>query len=141
MIRLRIFILAATVSFLSACNHVPAAAPPDASTQLQQIPSAEPGKFDKIDIRTWKNPYLIVKADSIALLDVSNNEEQKLKPEDLANALARLPQSSWPYGRVVAVTESGVLRTGDDILVRKNRALVAGTLRELKIYVNWIPPA
>src|SRR5271168_1057498 len=142
MIRLRIFMLAATVSFLSACNHAPAAAPPDASTQLRQIPSAEPGKFDKIDVHSWKNPYLIGKTDSIGLLDVSDNEEQHLKPEDVANALAKLPQSAWPYGRVVAVmVNDSMASQADKAQLRKNRALLAGTLKDLQIYVNWIPSA
>jgi hypothetical protein len=93
------------------------------------------------DMRGWQNPYLIIKVNGVALLDAGNHEEHLLQPAELTLALAKLPPSAWPYGRVVAVTENGVRATGDEVPIRKNRALVAGTLQSLRVLINWIPPA
>jgi len=93
------------------------------------------------DMKGWQNPYLIIKVDGVALLDAGNHEEILLKAPELAQALAKLPASAWPYGRVVAVTENGVRAVGDDVPIRKNRAIVAGTLERLNVLIKWIPSA
>jgi len=125
----------------SACNRTPASPPPaSTASPLQSIPAADPATLAKVDIHAWKNPYLIVKPDTLALLDVTDHEEKELKPEELGTALSALPRSAWPYGRVVAVTINETQATEDEkIALRKNRALVAGTLKDMQIYVNWIP--
>jgi hypothetical protein len=93
------------------------------------------------DMKGWQNPYLIIKADGVALLDAGNHEEILLKAPELTQALAKLPPSAWPYGRVVAVTESAVRAAGDEVPIRKNRAIVAGTLEKLNVLIKWIPSA
>jgi hypothetical protein len=110
--------------------------------RIQQIPTADPKKYQEVpgDYRTWRNPYLIIRNDGVGLLDVSNNEQHLIKLEDLTQALAQLPASAWPYGRVVAVQENGVRATGDDVLIRKNRGIVLGTLEGLHILVSLGPP-
>ena len=98
--------------------------------------------FGKVDVHTWKNPYLIVNPRGVVMLDVADHEEKQFKPEELAAALSRLPQSAWPYGRVIAVTMDEKNASEDEkIGLRKNRALISGTLKDLQIYVNWIPSA
>ena len=63
----------------------------------------DPAQYEQIrDMRNWRNPYLIVRADGVALLDTADSAEIILKPDDLLPALAKLPASNWPYGRVVA---------------------------------------
>jgi hypothetical protein len=120
----------------------PAALEARAVAHIQAIPPASPEKYrGMIDMKGWQNPYLIVQADGVALLDVGNHEERLLKPAELTQELAKLPPSAWPYGRVVAVTENGVRNSESDVLIRKNRALVAGTLESLHVLINWIPPA
>jgi hypothetical protein len=110
--------------------------------RMRAIPPARPEKYrGMVDGRGWQNPYLIIRVDGVALLDASNHEELLLKPAELTQALAKLPLSAWPYGRVVAVTENGVRGAGDDVPRRKNRALVAGTLESLHVLINWIPSA
>jgi hypothetical protein len=90
----------------------------------------------------WRNPYLIVRADGVALLDPDDHLERILKPEELTQTLGNLPPSAWPYGRVVAVTENGVRASADeDVKIRKNRAVVAGTLEGLHVVIHWIPSA
>jgi hypothetical protein len=113
-----------------------------ATTRILMIPTTSPEKCrGMIDKKGWRNPYLIIKTGGVALLDPDNHEERLLKPEELTQALGNLPPSAWPYGRVVAVTENSVRAPGDGVLIRKNRALVAGTLESLHVLMNWIPPA
>lgn len=91
-------------------------------------------------MKAWRNPYLIVRVDGVGLLDVSNNEQQIVDPDKLPAALAKLPGSAWPYGRVVAVQEISAAASEDDkAKLRKNRALVAGTLEGMQVLINWVP--
>ena len=95
-----------------------------------------------VDMKGWRNPYLIIRADGVALLDPENHLERILKPGELTQALGNLPPAAWPYGRVVAVTENGVRGSADDsVKIRQNRALVAGTLESMHVLINWIPSA
>jgi hypothetical protein len=109
--------------------------------RLQQIPPADPEKYGQVrNMKTWRNPYMLVKQDGLWLLDVSNNEERPLNPDHLLDALAALPPSAWPYGRVVAVQEIGSGNSeADRIALRRNRAILAGTLEAAKVLINWVP--
>jgi hypothetical protein len=94
------------------------------------------------DMRQWRNPFLILQKDGVALLDVANSEQRLLKPEELAGALAALPASAWPYGRVVAVQEGTPAGSDDDKAeFRRNRAVIAGTLHEVHVVINWVSGA
>lgn len=133
---------------LASCSDAPKArdgAPAvSAESRIAAIPAADPGKYSQVrDYRSWRNPYLMIRADGVALLDFQNNEEHILKPEELATALAKLPVSAWPYGRVVAVTENGVRKRSqeEEIAIRRNRGIVAGTLEGMHVLINWVPPA
>ena len=120
----------------------PAALEASAAARILTVPATSPEKYrGLIDKKGWQNPYLIIKTGGVALLDPENHEERLLKPEELTQALGNLPASAWPYGRVVAVTENAVRAPGDDVSIRKNRALVNGTLDTLHVLVHWIPPA
>jgi hypothetical protein len=134
-----------TLAFISCTSRKgdPAASEADASARVQAIPAAEPQKYHDVrESKAWRNPYLIVKPDGVALLDVSNNEERYINPNELIQVLAQLPPTAWPYGRVVAVAESGVAISDDDkARIRKNRAIVAGTLETVHVAINWIPSA
>jgi hypothetical protein len=136
-----------SLAMLVSCSKPPrapeetaAAASPEA--RIQQIPPADPEKYRNVhDYKEWKNPYLFIRKDGVALVDVSNNEQRLIKPEDLPQILAQLPLKAWPYGRVVAVGQNGVLSSADDAaLIRKNRGIVLGTLESLHISVPPIPP-
>jgi CheY-like chemotaxis protein len=119
----------------------PAALEAAASSRIEAIPAADPAKVRDVHIaKSWRNPYLIVKPDGVALLDISNNEEHIMNPDELAQKLAKLPDSAWPYGRVVAVTEVTASNSDQDkAQIRKNKAIVAGTLEGLHVAINWIP--
>ncbi|MGA8489872.1 MAG: hypothetical protein WB711_05580, partial [Terriglobales bacterium] len=101
---------AASVAMFASCAKPPNAPAQAASVspeaRIQQIPPADPQKYTTLkDMKAWRNPYLIVRLDGVGLLDVSNNEQQIVDPDKLPEALAKLPASAWPYGRVVAIQE------------------------------------
>jgi hypothetical protein len=138
------FVLTATMVFsLVACSGQPAPTAPDASTLLQTIAAADPTKYPSAqESRHWSNPYLVIRPDAVGLLSsVAANEEQILKPEQVLNALARLPASAWPYGRAVAVLveERPTSSEQDKISLRRNRGIVEGDLQGAHIAIHGIP--
>jgi len=124
-----------------ACSTEKAAKSPDPQTVLQAIPAADPAQYDHFqDMRKWRNPYLIVRADGVALYDSADSAEIILKTEELLPALAGLPASKWPYGRVVAVSGNGVKASEQDgVAVRRNKGIVGGLLKGAHIAVKWVP--
>ena len=93
-------------------------------------------------MKNWRNPYLIVRADGVALFDVADSAEIVMKPDELLPALAKLPASNWPYGRVVAAAEAGVVGSErDGVAIRRNKGIVGGLLQGAHIAIEWIPPA
>ncbi|MBV8050514.1 MAG: hypothetical protein JOZ80_04960 [Acidobacteriaceae bacterium] len=140
-----IALVAANLVTSFACTKPPQTAsgpsPETAEARLSQIPAADPQKYSRLrDMKGWHNPYLLLKPDGFWLLDVNNNEERPLKPDQVLSALAALPDSAWPYGRVVAVQEIvGGNSDADHISLRKNRAILAGTLGGAKVLISWVP--
>jgi len=132
------FLLAAFV----ACEQ-PAAQQPDPQSVLQTIPSADSAKYESVrDMKNWRNPYLIVRPDGVALYDTADSAEIILKPNELLPALAKLPTSDWPYGRVVAATENNMrISEQDGVAIRKNKGIVGGLLQGAHIAVRWVPTA
>jgi hypothetical protein len=138
-----VFLFILTMSFSpAACSPPNAAPPPDAATLLQTIAAADPAKYPSPQAHAhWSNPYLVIRPNAVGLLTgVAVNEEQILKPEEVLNALARLPASAWPYGRAVAilVEEKPTTSEPDKIALRRNRGIVAGDLEGAHVAINWI---
>jgi hypothetical protein len=141
---LRAFWLLVLVCLMSGCNTEPVSVTPDPQTVLQAIPAADSAKYAHIrDMKNWRNPYLIVRSDGVALYDVADNAEIILKPDELLPALAKLPASNWPYGRVVAAAEARVQGASeqDKIAIRRNKGIVGGLLTGAHIVVDWVPSA
>ena len=128
---------------MTGCTKQPEAQAPDPQTILQAIPPADSGKYQRIrDMKNWQNPYLIVRADGVALYDVADSAEIVMKPDELLPALAKLPASNWPYGRVVAAAEVGVIGSEQQkIAIRRNKGIVGGLLQGAHIVVEWVPSA
>lgn len=137
--------LALSLAFVTACAKPPSAPEDTAAANPQarilQIPPADSQKYTGIrDMKAWRNPYLIIKVEGVGLLDVANNEQQIVDPDKLSEALARLPASAWPYGRVVAIQEINASSSEEEkAKLRKNRALVAGSLESMQVLINWVP--
>jgi hypothetical protein len=141
----RLGLIAAAVAVLVCCSAAPKTPDPAAlaTARILAIPEPTPEKYrGLIHMKGWRNPYLIIRADGVGLLDPDDHLERILKPAELTQALGNLPPSAWPYGRVVAVTENGVKASADDdVKIRTNRAIVAGTLESMHVLINWIPSA
>ena len=132
------------MSFGLACSQQNAPPQPDAATLLQAVAAADPAKYPSMSVREtrhWSNPYLVIRPEAVGLLtSITANEEQILKPEEVLNALARLPASAWPYGRAVAilVDEKPAASEADKIAIRRNRGIVAVDLEGAHVAINWI---
>jgi hypothetical protein len=125
---------------LTACSEKSAPKQPSPMAILQAIPSADPAEYDHIqNTKNWRNPYLIVRADGVALYDPADSAEIILKPEEVIGALAQLPRSNWPYGRVVAATETAAASDQDGVVIRRNKGLVGGLLQEAHVDIFWVP--
>ncbi len=133
-----IFILLAA---LAACSKPPQSEPSTANqmrqpTGLENIPAPDHSKYPPYkNLSGWQNPYLIVREDGIGLLDLSNREIHVLTQEEVPAELVTLPSSAWPYGRVVLVAQVRPKNPSPETkaTLRKNRALLLGTLKELDV--------
>ena len=134
-----VFLLLLTLSGCTAQPNAPV--PPDPAALLQAIPSADAAQYERVtDMRQWRNPYIMVRTNDVVLYDVADNAEIQLKPEELLPALAKLPASNWPYGRVVAAAENGARASDQDgVAIRRIKGIVGGLLANAKIAVKWVP--
>ena len=136
-------IVLAGISLTGCSSQENAAKPPDPEVVLQSIPAADPAQVERTrDMKNWRNPYLIVRTDTVALLDSADNAEITVKTEDLLAVLARLPASNWPYGRVVAATEISARSSEQEaVAIRRNKGIVGGMLASAHVAVKWVPAA
>ena len=105
----------------------------------------------------WENPYLTVQ-ENMATLHVTvadanpstlgaggmlrpaaaRRQDVIIRTSDLPTALAAVPESSWPYGRVVAVEEAHDTPQSARPAVRRNVEATLKTLGDLGIVVyEW----
>jgi len=71
---------------------------------LTSIPQANPFTSRRyVDLSAWRNPYVIVSKDRVEIFDRTNHSRRTEKSNDLLRALAHLPRSAWPEGKVVAI--------------------------------------
>lgn len=140
-LRIRVLSIFLLTVFLVACSEEEAPPPPDPATVLQAIPQADPAKYQHIrDMKNWRNPYLIVHSDGVVLFDAADSAEIVLKTDELLPALAKLPSSNWPYGRVVAVAEDTSKGSQQDgVALRRTRGIVGGILEGTHIAIEWVP--
>ncbi len=129
---------------LAGCSKPPQpeAAPAPQPTGLESIPAPDPAKYPPFsNMSGWKNPYLIVREDGIGFVDLSSREIHVLTLEEIPAELVSLPSSAWPYGRVVLVAQAVPKNPSDETKaeLRKNRALLLGTLRELDVQFREAP--
>jgi hypothetical protein len=129
------------VPALAGCAKQPEPQAPNPQTILQAIPPADSAKYAHIrDMKNWRNPYLIVRPDGVALFDVADSAEIVMKPDELLLALAKLPASDWPYGRVVAAAEAGGVGPEQNrVMIRRNKGIVGGLLQGAHIAIDWVP--
>jgi len=83
----------------------------------------------------WKNPYLIIYPNGVKIRHLPD----LISPENLKDTLGTLPLSEWPYGRVVALQEVGIVSGDDDQMIDLTMAEVEAILNQLEIHIERWP--
>ncbi|HEY6369945.1 MAG TPA: hypothetical protein VIX37_05160 [Candidatus Sulfotelmatobacter sp.] len=139
-LRIGTAVVLACIALVACSSPQDAAKLPAPEVVLQAIPAADQAQVDRIhDMKNWRNPYLIVRPDGVALLDAADSAEIRLKPAELLPALAALPASNWPYGRIVAATENTKVSEPEQVEIRRNRGIVGGMLQDAHVAIKWVP--
>jgi hypothetical protein len=123
--------------------------------QMEQIPPPTKSRFMAVhSFDSWENPYLTMQAGSmqlhVTLADANTTpfgqggmlrpvgarrQVLTIYPEKLGEAMAAIPQSAWPYGRVVAVEEAHKTPASAEPAVRRTMESAVATLSDLGIVV------
>ncbi len=121
--------------------------------QLAQIPA--PSKTRYLAVKTltaWENPYLTVQGSMVTLhvtvadantsgLGVggilrptgARRQDLNVRTSDLATALNAVPETAWPYGRVVAVEEAHDAPASAQPQLRRNTEAALKILNDIGI--------
>ena len=144
---MRTFIALILLVVLAACTKPEAPAPQTSAptpqeTGLERIPEPDSTKYPRLeDLAQWRNPQLVVREDGIGLVDLENHEVHILELEQVEAELVSLPESAWPYGRVVLLSQAAPRDNSEQakIRLRENRGLLVGTLKNLKVQIREAP--
>ena len=133
-----------------------------ARESLENIPP--PLKHRYVNVHStdaWQNPFLTVRRDTLTLriifpqqtssaLDAgtllhpaaARRQVLEIRMADLPEALAAIPDFSWPYGRVVAIEESPTASRQDRAQVRRNVEQTIRIVNDLDVVVDeWSSPS
>lgn len=131
-----------------------------ARPEIAQIPLPTKSKYLTVHRRlNWENPFVTVQEDTLLLRVTvadanpspmgqggylrptgARRHDLTIRLNELPKALAALPDTAWPYGRVVAVEESGSTPATRP-KVRRNVEQTIQILSELGIVINeWAEP-
>lgn len=107
-----------------------------------RIPKADPKKYLAIrDGQGWQNPKMFVRPEGIEVVGVTP-AARGIPAESVPDVLERLPDSAWPYGLVVAVSDVGVIGSRKDLpRIQANRIKLLKILRHYGIVVELWPSA
>jgi hypothetical protein len=127
--------------------------------QMEQIPP--PAKSRYVDVHSpdaWENPMLSADVDTITLrvmqtdaLPVKTGNGGMLRPKgarrqeltlhyaELQDALLAIPTGAWPYGRVIAISESPVADPKSRAQIRRKIEGTIQTLNDMGIVVDEWP--
>ena len=124
-----------------------------ARQQIEMIPPPSKTRYMAVkNLSAWENPYLTVQGGMVTLhvmlADANKSDlglggmlrpagarrqDLNVRVEDLATALNAIPESSWPYGRVVAVEEAHKVPVSAQPEVRRNLETVMKMLNDLGV--------
>jgi hypothetical protein len=119
--------------------------------QIDLIPPPSKTRFMAVHtFDAWENPTITVNPNmlTIHILQADTNpsaagaggilrpigarrEDITVSPDKLAEAMAAIPQSAWPYGRVVAIEEAHKTPPSAEPAVRRTLETTAATLNDL----------
>jgi hypothetical protein len=129
-----------------------------ARQQMEMIPPPSKTRYMAVkSLSVWENPYLTVQGGMVTLhvmaADANKSDlglggmlrptgarrqDLNVRVSDLPTALNAIPESSWPYGRVVAVEEAHEVPVSARQEVRRNMETVMKTLNDLGVVVyEW----
>lgn len=132
-----------------------------ARAQMELIPPPSKSRYMAVQsLTSWENPFVTVQGSMVTLhvLMADGNTSQLgqgglLRPvgarrrnldvriSDLPAALNAIPESAWPYGRVVAVEEAHEIPQHARPQVRRNVETVLKTLGDLGVVAyEWNDP-
>jgi hypothetical protein len=107
-----------------------------------RIPKADPKRYQAIrDGQDWQNPKMFVRPEGIEVIGITP-PAHGIPAESVPDVLERLPDSAWPYGLVVAVSDVGVIGSRKDIpRIQANRTKLLKILRQRGIRLEMWPSA
>lgn len=108
----------------------------------QRIPKANPEKYRAIrDGKDWKNPMLVVRPEGIEVVGITP-AAQAIPAESVPDKLEHLPDSGWPYGLIVMVSDAGIVSSAKvRPRLHANRAKLLKILKAHGIAVDLWPSA
>jgi len=130
----------------------------DTRAEMDQIPLPSKTRYLAIkSLTSWENPYLTVQGSMVTLhvtlADANTStlgtggllrpvgarrQDLNVRTADLASALNAVPQSAWPYGRVVAVEEAHDAPASARPQLRRNMEAAMKTLNDVGVVVyEW----
>jgi hypothetical protein len=157
-----------SLAAVAGCNSNPAPSPVTQAKQreqmdevrqeLNQIPLPTKSRYLAVkSLTTWQNPYLTVQ-DNMVTLHVTvadanpsdlgvggmlrpvgaRRQDLNVRTADLAAAMNAIPQTSWPYGRVVAVEEAHDAPQAARPQLRRNMEAAMKILNDVGVIVyEW----
>ena len=126
--------------------------------QLDLIPPPSKSRYLAIrSLTVWENPYITVQGKMLTLhvtladanttdLGVggilrpvgARHQDLNIRTDDLPTALNAVPQTAWPYGRVVAIEEAHDVPVSARPQVRRNMEAAMNLLNDLGMVVyEW----
>jgi len=129
-----------------------------ARQQMELIPPPSKTRYMAIhSLSNWENPYLTVQGNMVTvhvlLADANTSgigegtllrpvgarrQDLNVRVGDLPAALNAIPQSAWPYGRVIAVEEANNIPVKARPEVRRNMESAMAVLNDLGVVVyEW----
>ncbi len=121
--------------------------------ELEQIPPPSKNRYMAVhSFESWQNPSITVQPDMLTVRVMMADANPSpygsggmLRPEgarrqvvnvsidNLGEAMSAIPQSSWPYGRVVAVEEAHQTPGAQEPTIRRNVEAAVSSLNDLGI--------
>jgi hypothetical protein len=121
--------------------------------QLEAIPPPSKSRYMAVhSLDTWENPYLIIQTGMVELhvtLADSNTstlgvggmlrpvgarrQELNISTDTLGEAIAAIPQSAWPYGRVIAIEEAHKVPPAAEPAIRRSMEAAIARLNDLGV--------
>ena len=129
-----------------------------ARAQMELIPPPSKNRYMAVhSLTSWENPYLTAQGEMVTLhvllADANTSgmgegtllrpvgarrQDLNVRVQDLPAALNAVPQSAWPYGRVVALEEAGNIPVNARPQVRRTMEAAMGVLNDLGVVVyEW----